>query len=137
MNVLLILGGAATLYGLVLSRRQIAQTTPTNPAAAIARKQFAQLTGVAETDVQIVAVEPETWPDASLGISEPGYLYTQVLTPGFRVELRTAGGRAAEYHCDTRGTCKLCPPCTAKMNGSRSSASVIAVPGLSGPGWAR
>jgi hypothetical protein len=38
-----------------------------------------------------------TWPDGSLGCPEPGMSYTQVLVPGYRIEL-IADGAVYEYH---------------------------------------
>ena len=52
--------------------------------------------------VTVASFEEVTWPDASLGDPEPGRVYAQVQTPGYRVFL-TADGQRYEYHTD-RGT---------------------------------
>ena len=48
-------------------------------------------------DVTVVGVEPRLWPDASLGIAEPGIAYVQALTAGFVVRLQ-AGDRTIAVH---------------------------------------
>jgi hypothetical protein len=105
------------LYGIYLAQRQLAVETPTNPAAAAARRELAAILGAAETDVEVARVTPETWPDTSLGLPEPGFGYAQVVTPGYRVELR-AGGRHWEFHATADGTrVRLCEPCSARLSG--------------------
>jgi hypothetical protein len=106
------------LYGIYLAHRQLQVETPTNPAAAAARRELATILGVAETDVEVGRITPEMWPDSSLGIAEPGLAYAPVVTPGYRVELRAAG-RVYEYHTDAAGgVVKLCAPCTARLSGA-------------------
>ncbi len=39
-------------------------------------------------DIKLVEAKPVMWPNASLGMPEPGKLYAQVVTPGFRVTLK-------------------------------------------------
>jgi hypothetical protein len=57
--------------------------------------------GVSAGDIAVERVEPVDWPDAALGVPEPGMFYAQMITPGFRVRLR-AGQRARVYHTDRR-----------------------------------
>jgi hypothetical protein len=38
------------------------------------------------------------FPDASLGVPEPGKTYAQVVTPGYIVELLLEDGQTYEYH---------------------------------------
>ena len=38
-------------------------------------------------DVQVVSVEAVEWSDSSLGCPQPGMMYLQVITPGYRVIL--------------------------------------------------
>jgi hypothetical protein len=45
----------------------------------------------------VVEVTAVTWPDPGLGCPEPGAVYPQVLTPGYRIRLE-ADGRRLEYH---------------------------------------
>jgi hypothetical protein len=46
---------------------------------------LAQLLGADSSQLALVALEPVTWPDGSLGCPEPGKLFTQATVPGFRV----------------------------------------------------
>ena len=49
---------------------------------------MAAQTGAAPDEVEVVAVEEVTWPDASLGCPQPDMVYAQVLTPGYRITLQ-------------------------------------------------
>jgi len=68
---------------------------------ALARGDLAARHKVAAADVEVSAVEAKEWPDTSLGHPQPGMMYAQVITPGFRVVLRVAG-RSYVYHTDRR-----------------------------------
>ncbi len=48
-------------------------------------------------DVKVLESGEAMWPDAGLGIPEPGMMYAQVLTEGFHVLLEAAG-KTYEYH---------------------------------------
>lgn len=54
---------------------------------------------------EMVAVE---WPDASLGCPQPGMMYAQVITPGYRIVLE-AQGQAYQYHA-SRNHIVFCSP---------------------------
>ena len=76
-------------------------------AVEAAKRDLAQRIGVSEGDIELVGeVEAVTWSDASLGCPEPGKMYAQVLTPGFRFALK-AGGNLYKYHTG-KGAVKLC-----------------------------
>lgn len=86
------------------------QPTSGNPAllgpgatamADVARNALARDLGIAANDVTIVNVEEVQWSDGSLGCPQPGMMYPQVITPGFRITLE-AGGKRYSYHTDTR-----------------------------------
>jgi len=47
--------------------------------------------------IQIASVEKRMWSDSSLGCPKPGMMYSQVITPGFLIQL-TAGGKVYTYH---------------------------------------
>jgi hypothetical protein len=49
------------------------------------------------SDIQVVSAESRDWPDAGLGCPEPGKMYAQVITRGFRIVLQ-ANGQTFEYH---------------------------------------
>jgi hypothetical protein len=60
-------------------------------------------------DVALVSVEPRMWPDPALGCPEPGFLYAQVLTPGYVVVARSAAGVERTLHTDEDGRTVVCP----------------------------
>ena len=70
---------------------------PAPVMAAVA--DLAARVGVAQDTITVASIEEVTWPDASLGNPQPGNMYAQVLTPGYRVFLMAAGERY-EYHTD-------------------------------------
>jgi hypothetical protein len=74
-----------------------------------AQKFLANSVGIAAVDIQIEAVEAVDWPDGSLGCPEPGQMYIQVITPGYRVRMRS-GDVTYEVHTDDRpdGAITLC-----------------------------
>ena len=67
--------------------------------------------GVAERDIQFVAAESKTFPDASLGCPEPGMQYAQAEVPGWVLSFRR-GERVFTYHADDKRAIP-CPPITA------------------------
>lgn len=68
----------------------------------------AERAGVDSTQVEIVSVTEETFNDSSLGCSEPGQTYTQVITPG-HVVIVQAGGAQLDYRVGTQPeSFKLC-----------------------------
>lgn len=62
-----------------------------------ARAALAAKLGVDESTLDVTDVEAVDWPDTSLGAPEPGKMYAQVITPGFRVTI-VQGGETYEYH---------------------------------------
>lgn len=69
---------------------------------AAAKAHLAQARDVASNDIEVTAVEPVEWSDASLGCPKPGQAYAQVVTPGYRIVLEV-DGRAYELHTDRSG----------------------------------
>jgi hypothetical protein len=57
--------------------------------------------------IHIKKLETINWPDTSLGCPEPGKMYAQVITPGYRI---TVAGRGVEgtYHTDRQGNFVFC-----------------------------
>ncbi|MCX7690206.1 hypothetical protein [Thermoflexus sp.] len=78
-----------------------------------ARRDLAGRLSVSVEEIRGVEARAVTWPDSSLGCPEPGRLYLQVLTPGYRVVLEARGQRYA-YHAGRQGPPFLCPPDRAK-----------------------
>lgn len=69
------------------------------PPVVVAIADMAERLNILAEQVTVVALEEVTWPDASLGLPQPGMMYAQVLAPGYRVTLE-AVGRRFEYHTD-------------------------------------
>ena len=59
--------------------------------------------------ITVVNVEDVQWADASLGCPQPGHVYAQVVTPGYRVIL-AVGGQQYDYHTDRAGHIVRCRP---------------------------
>ncbi len=86
-------------------------TRPPEAQAAVeaARAFLAGHLGIGVEQVRLVYVEPAEWPDAGLGCPEPGKVYAQVLTPGYRVVLQVQD-QQYELHTDRSGKrVVLCP----------------------------
>jgi hypothetical protein len=64
-----------------------------------ARVDAAQKANARPDQVQVVSVTAVEWSDSSLGCPQPGFMYSQIVTPGYLLILR-AGGRTYEYHSD-------------------------------------
>ncbi|GAB4531861.1 MAG: hypothetical protein Kow0063_11670 [Anaerolineae bacterium] len=75
----------------------------------LAREDLSREFSLSPEEVRLVLVEAVDWPDTSLGCPQPGMMYAQVITPGFRVVLE-AGGAEYEYHTDTGDQVVLCQP---------------------------
>jgi hypothetical protein len=97
--------------------------------ALLARTDLAERLEIAPEAIAVRAVEAVTWPDASLGCPQPGGMYAQVLTPGYRVIVE-AGERTYEYHTDETKTVVLCTEEGSVMQGSPVPSGVE--PGLEG-----
>ncbi|HMQ35537.1 MAG TPA: hypothetical protein PKD53_32820, partial [Chloroflexaceae bacterium] len=71
---------------------------------------FADLAGrvaAAPGSFSVVTAEAVSWPDGSLGCPQPGLMYPQVITEGFRVVVEADGAEYA-YHGDDRGQFVYC-----------------------------
>ena len=78
-------------------------------AVAWAQADLAARLNVATDQVTIVAIEFVQWRDASLGCPQPGMMYAQVITPGYRILLQS-GEQLYEYHsAQGRDSAVLCP----------------------------
>jgi hypothetical protein len=89
---------------------EAAEVTPPPEAeqvVGLAREDLAETLGLSPEEIRLVSVEAVEWSDASLGCPQPGMMYAQVITPGFRVTLE-AGGETYEYHTDTGDHVVLC-----------------------------
>ena len=85
-----------------------AEPTPEVKAVVgLATEDLAKRLGLAPETIQLVSVEPVEWSDASLGCPQPGMMYAQVITPGYKVVLETEG-QEHEYHTDMDRFVVLC-----------------------------
>jgi len=71
--------------------------TPAPQSSDPALADLAATLGIAPTTITVKVVEPVDWPDASLACPQPGMMYAQVITPGYRILLEVAG-KSYEYH---------------------------------------
>lgn len=58
--------------------------------------------------IEVVEEKDVTWPDASLGMPEPGKVYAQMLTPGYRVILKS--GNSQYFYAASTKICKYGGP---------------------------
>lgn len=92
---------------------------PIDRIVQAARADAAKRSGLAASQLPLVAAESVTWSDGSLGCPKPGMLYTQALVPGYRVKLKV-GNEVWDYHAGERGGLVLCPPGLAREPGPSS-----------------
>ena len=64
-----------------------------------AKEDLAKHKGIDKEKIVVVEVDPVDWSDTSLGCPEPGMMYAQVITPGYKILLSYAG-ETYEYHSD-------------------------------------
>lgn len=69
------------------------------PVVERAREDLADRKGVGKEQITVVEVKAVNWPDTSLGCPQPGMMYAQVITPGYRI-LLSYEGQIYEYHSD-------------------------------------
>ncbi|MFQ5594241.1 MAG: hypothetical protein ACE5HA_08835 [Anaerolineae bacterium] len=82
------------------------------PAIMAARRDLASRVGVEVEEVGVQDFQTVDWSDSSLGCPEPGRMYLQVITPGYRVILQAAG-QSYEYHTNQGNRAVLCETATA------------------------
>lgn len=75
----------------------------------LAVKELAARLSINTSDIRVKSVEAVDWPDASLGCPQPGIMYIQVITSGYKVTL-SAGGKDYAVHTDSRQRAVYCPP---------------------------
>lgn len=72
-----------------------------------ARADAAERAGVAAEEVEVVRTEDVQWSSSALGCPEEGQMYTQVITDGYWVVVRT-GGEEFDYRAADGGPVRLC-----------------------------
>jgi hypothetical protein len=68
--------------------------------AAIA--DAASRAGVDPADVTVISTESRDWPSGALGCPVMGFMYTDMVTPGYRIVVE-AGGTTYDYRAASRG----------------------------------
>ena len=64
-----------------------------------ARQDAAQRLGVSETDIEDQAAEEADFPDMALGAAARGEMSGEMITPGWRIRVRS-GGETLEYRAN-------------------------------------
>jgi hypothetical protein len=83
-------------------RRETPLATPSSDEARsidLAKQDLAKRKGIAVDQISVVSVTAVQWPTSALGCPQPGTMYSQIVTPGYRVVLE-ADGVTYEYHTD-------------------------------------
>ena len=75
---------------------------PADAPASMAVTKLSDQSGIPAADIVLVSAENTTWGDASLGLPAPGFMYAQVLIPGYKITLQ-AGGNSYVYHAGWQG----------------------------------
>jgi hypothetical protein len=75
----------------------------------LAKKDLAQQLSVAADQITVVSSVYMDWPDSSLGCPQPGFAYSQVITPGYRIVLEQAQ-KQYDYHTNLVKAVVLCTP---------------------------
>lgn len=74
-------------------------------AAAVA--DLSERTGLPISQIRLVSMEAMEWSDTSLGCPQEGFMYAQVVTPGYLIVLE-AQSQQYEYHTDQAINVVLC-----------------------------
>jgi hypothetical protein len=75
---------------------------------AVAKADLIQQMGVTEEAIFVKSVEEKQWRNSSLDCPQPGMVYLQVITPGYRIVL-TVGENDYDFHTDMSRAI-LCSP---------------------------
>lgn len=66
------------------------------------RQDLAKMIKTGIEQIKVVQADAVQWPDSSLGMAQPGTMYSQVITPGFKVVLEAKRERYL-YHTSANG----------------------------------
>lgn len=81
------------------------------------RADLAQRAGISASDAKVARAVSVNWPNSAMGCEQPGRMYTQMIVPGYLVELEH-GGTKYSYHASKDGTFGLCEKPTSQGVGS-------------------
>lgn len=73
-----------------------------SPAVLAAIASLSRAKRIPAAEIAMAGAEHVEWPDSSLGNPQPGIMYSQIVTPGWRVFL-DARGQSYEYHTNLDG----------------------------------
>jgi hypothetical protein len=73
----------------------------------LAGEDLAERLNIDISEVTLVEVIAQEWPDSSLGCPDPNFMYLTVITPGFQILLE-AQGQSYTYHTDMVQNVVLC-----------------------------
>ena len=76
-------------------------------ALTAAVTDLSEQTGLPADQITLVSIEAVEWRDSSLGCPEEGFMYAQVITPGYKIVLEAAGQEYI-YHTDQGPNAVLC-----------------------------
>lgn len=82
-------------------------STPTDAPIRLTRQQLAAELDCSDESISVVSVEETEWNDSALGCPQPGMMYLQVITPGYRIILEQ-NGQQYTYHTDRRARVIRC-----------------------------
>lgn len=83
------------------------------PIAKNATTILTKALDAAPAEISILEVQKVEWSDASLGCPQEGYMYAQMITPGYLVKAQV-NGEEQTVHMDEKGNGVVCPPEQAK-----------------------
>jgi hypothetical protein len=112
---------ATTLLLLAFLEGAMAESGPASrdEAVQVAKRRLSSALGIGESRIQLEDAAAVDWPDAGLGCPEPDKVYAQVVTPGYRINLRVGQKRHAVHVAGDRAI--LCPDSAAEAS-SRAPA---------------
>lgn len=77
-------------------------------AVGAAKEDLVKRAALTPEEIKVTGLEAVQWPSTALGCPQPGMMYAQVITPGYRVLLQ-ARGQTYKYHTDAGRWAVLCP----------------------------
>ena len=83
--------------------RAVTPSPQAQPAVDVVLRDAAAHLGVSVDQLRVIQVEARQWPDSSLGCPQPGFFYSQIVTPGYLIVV-TGAGKQLEYHTDATGS---------------------------------
>lgn len=84
-----LLASLALLAAAVVSAQAQAQEQPPDAVIQVALDAASAQLGVPTDQLIVVMTAQRDWSDSSLGCSEPGHAYAQIITPGYVVTIDT------------------------------------------------